>query len=84
VTREEIRSLVLGVLSEIAPEIDPARIDPKMDLREQIEIDSMDFLNFVIGVHERTGVEIPEADYPRLVALDALVDYVEARLAPTS
>ncbi len=80
--REEIRSLVLDVLSEIAPEIDPARIDPQVDLREQIEIDSMDFLNFVIGVHERTGVEIPEADYPRLVALDALVDYVAARLVP--
>jgi len=78
-TRDEIHSTVLEVLGQVAPEIDPERIDPGEDLRDQIDIDSMDLLNFVIGVHERTGVDIPEADYPKLTTLESLVEYVAAR-----
>jgi acyl carrier protein len=80
VTPDEIRSTLLEVLGEIAPEADLAGLDPREDLREQIDIDSMDVLNFAIGVHERTGVEIPEADYPKLATLDSCVAYVASRL----
>jgi acyl carrier protein len=62
----DIRKLVQEELSNIAPEIDLATVDPAADLREAMDIDSMDFLNFVTAVHRRTGVDIPEADYPKL------------------
>ena len=79
-TDDEIRALVLEALARVAPEADLAHLDPREDLREQLEIDSMDLLNLVIAVHERTGVEIPEADYPRLATLDSAVAYLAARL----
>jgi acyl carrier protein len=80
VTEDELRALVLDALAGVAPEADLAHLDPREDLREQLEIDSMDLLNFVIAVHERTGVEIPEADYPRLATLDSALAYLAARL----
>jgi acyl carrier protein len=76
VTRDETRAVVLDTLAGIAPEVDPAAVLPDVDLRDQLDIDSMDFFNFVIALHERLGVEIPERDYPRLGTLDAIVDYV--------
>ena len=75
-TRDEIRSELLAALAEVAPEADLARLDSREDLREQLEIDSMDLLNLAIGVQRRTGVEIPEADYPKLATLDRCVDYL--------
>jgi acyl carrier protein len=78
VTRDEIRATVLATLAEIAPEVDPAAVLPGVDLRDQLDIDSMDFLNFVIALHERLGVDIPERDYPKLATLDTIVDYVAA------
>jgi acyl carrier protein len=78
VTRDEIKAAVLATLAEIAPEVDPAAVLPDVDLRDQLDIDSMDFLNFVIALHERLGVDIPERDYPKLETLDTIVDYVAA------
>jgi acyl carrier protein len=80
-TRDEIRSALLAALGAVAPEADLEHLDPRLDLREQLEIDSMDLLNVAIGVHERTGVEIPEADYPKLATLDSAVTYLASRLA---
>ena len=79
-TRDEIHSTLLEALGNVAPEADLAHLDSRADLREQLEIDSMDLLNFAIGVHERTGVEIPEADYRKLATLDSAVAYLESRL----
>lgn len=76
---DEIRAIVLSALGEIAPEADAASIAPGENLREQLDLDSMDFLNFVIAVHERLGIEIPEADYPRLASLDGAVAYLAAK-----
>ena len=76
----ELRDVLLSCLLEVAPEIDGIEIDPDVDLREQIDIDSMDFLNFLTAVHESTGVEIPEIDYPKLATLDACVRYLGARV----
>jgi len=79
-TRDQIELTVLRLLGEIAPEVDTAAIKPDVNLRDQIDIDSMDFLNFVIAIHKELGVEIPEADYSRLVTLGGCVDYLSARV----
>ena len=68
-------------LGNIAPEIDLKTVDAGADLREALDIDSMDFLNFVTAIHRRLGVDIPEIDYPKLVTLDGAVHYLEAKLA---
>lgn len=79
-TNEQIRALVAEALAEVAPEANLAQLPPDADLREELEIDSMDFLNFLIGVQRRTGIEVPEADYRKLATLDAAVAYLAARL----
>lgn len=76
----EIREVVLGVLNGIAPEIELDGIDASRDLREQADIDSVDFLNFVIGLHREFKIEIPDADMPKLSTLDSCVDYLVSRL----
>jgi acyl carrier protein len=80
VTRDEIRACVLDALASVAPEAEAAAIDPASSLREQLELDSMDHLNFLITLHETLGVEIPEADYPRLQTLDQVVAYTAVEL----
>ena len=81
ITQESIRDAVFSVLGEIAPEADPAAVNPAESLRDQLDLDSMDFLNFVIALHKRLGVEIPEADYPKLASVDGAVSYLAARAA---
>ena len=76
----DIRNVVQEELNNIAPEIDLASIDPAADLREALDINSMDFLNFITAIHHRLGVDIPELDYPKLVTLDGAVAYIEAKL----
>ena len=76
----DIRKVVQEELSNIAPEVDLATIDPASDLREAIDINSMDFLNFITAIHHRLGVEIPELDYPKLITLDGAVAYIAAKL----
>jgi acyl carrier protein len=76
----DIRGVVLEELSNIAPEADMAKVDPARDLREAIDIDSMDLLNFVTAIHHRLGVDIREVDYPKLVTLAGAISYIEARL----
>jgi acyl carrier protein len=78
-TREQIRSAILDTLCTIAPEIDPAGIVPGAPLREQIDLDSMDFLNVIIRLHETLGIDIPESDYAQLATLDSAVDYLARR-----
>jgi len=75
-TATEIRAAVLASLAEIAPEADLDGLDETADLREQLDIDSFDFLNVVIGVHERTGIDVPERDYPKLTTLAGCIDYL--------
>ena len=79
----DVRKVVEEELGNIAPEVDFAAVDPAADLREAIDIDSMDCLNFITAIHHRLGVDIPEADYPKLVTLDGAVAYIEAKLAST-
>ena len=76
----EIRQKVLGILGGLAPEIDVHTLKPDVRLRDQMDIDSMDFLNFLIGVDAELGVDIPEADYPRLATLNAIYAYLREKL----
>ncbi|GAB2176992.1 acyl carrier protein [Dongia sp. agr-C8] len=78
--REEIRKAILEGLSNIAPETDPASIGDQADVREALDIDSMDFLNFVIALHRQLQIDIPEADYPKLLTIGGATDYLAARL----
>ena len=75
----ELGELVKRALYEVAPDLQDEIIDPDTSFRDQFEFDSMDFLNFVIGIHQVTGVEIPEADYPQLTSLKDSVSYLRAR-----
>ena len=79
-TQPDIRAVVQEELSNIAPETDVSSIGPTADLREALDIDSMDFLNFITAIHRRLGVDVPELDYPKLVTLDGAVKYLEAKL----
>ena len=75
-TDAEARDLLLSVLAEIAPEADGTTLDGSVELAEQLDIDSMDFLTLVTAVSERTGIDIPERDYPKLRTLDDAVAYL--------
>ncbi len=76
----DIHKAVQEELNNIAPEIDMSGIDPAADLREAMDIDSMDFLNFITALHRRLGIDIPEIDYPKLVTLDVAMTYLKAKL----
>jgi acyl carrier protein len=80
-TKEDIRGDVLSVLTTIAPEVDPEDIVDDVLLRDQVDLDSMDWLNFLLGIHKRLRIEIPEADYASLRTLADVVDYVDARVS---
>jgi acyl carrier protein len=79
VTEKILREAVLAALTSVAPEVDAAAIRPGVSFRDQFDLDSVDFLNFVLALHERLGVDIPEADYPKLYTLDGAVTYLAAR-----
>jgi acyl carrier protein len=79
-TEDEIKAVVLRTLGSIAPEADLSQVDPDVALRDQLDVDSIDFLNFIIGLHNELNVEIPEADYPELGTLNNCVAYLK-RLA---
>jgi acyl carrier protein len=80
----DIGRVVLEELNNIAPEVDLAAVDPTADLHEAIDIDSMDFLNFVTALHHRLGVDIPELDYPKLITIDGTIRYLQAHLKPAT
>jgi acyl carrier protein len=77
--RAKLKQTALAILRGIAPEVEPDEIAPSVPLRNQVDLDSMDWLNFLIGLHKTLGVNIPEADYAQLVTLDNVLDYLQAR-----
>lgn len=83
-TPDEIKTAIFGVLGEIAPEADFGTLKPTADLREALDLDSMDFLNFAIGLHEALGIDIPESDYPKLATLERAIVYVATKNAITT
>ncbi len=77
----DTRATIVRTLREIAPEIDVASLNPDVHLREQVDLDSMDWLNFILGVGERFNVDIPEAEYARLLTINDFVHYVSTAVA---
>jgi acyl carrier protein len=80
-TREEVRSTMVTILGGIAPEVDLAAIRSDADLREELDIDSMDFLRIIVRIQEQLGVSVPESDYPLVRTLDGCVAYVMEKRA---
>ena len=79
-TEKAIQEVVLRALGNVAPEVDLESIDPSKDLRDQIDIDSVDFLNFVLGLHKELAVDIPDSDVAKITTLNGCVGYLMARV----
>lgn len=75
-----LRAGIIETLAGIAPEIDAGELIAAKPLRNQVDLDAMDWLYVIIGLHQRFAVDIPEADYAQLTSLDAIVAYLAARL----
>ena len=80
-TETETVARLRAILADVAPDLDVASIAPDADLRNDVGLDSMDFLNFVIAAHKQLGVDVPEADYGKVTTLAKFAGYVEARRA---
>jgi len=76
---DEIRKVALAELKRIAPELED--VQPAKPLRDQVDLDSMDWLNFLVALNERLKIEIPEADYRKLGTLEQIVDYLAKKSA---
>lgn len=83
-TEEQIRAALLESIVAVAPEVDVAALAADTDLRDQIDIDSYDFLQVLVGLHERLGVDVPETDYQRFRTLDSAVRYLAGRVQGSS
>ncbi len=79
-TRDDVRRAVLACLADVAPDADLASLAPDADMRRALDLDSMDVLNFAIGLHKMLGVDVPESEYRRLATLAGCVDLVASRL----
>jgi acyl carrier protein len=79
-TPDEVRQHVLHALTEIAPEADLQSLRPNVSLRDQLDIDSMDYLNFMIALSKSLSVDIPERDYPKLASVESCVDYLNRKI----
>lgn len=75
----QARSVVEDVLTRVAPEADLSAVDPDADLRRELDLDSMDFLTLVEGLHDATGVDVDEDDYPRVRTLNGAVTFLVER-----
>lgn len=78
---DDVRATVIAAIAAVAPEVDPAGLDPDEEIWFGLDLDSMDQLRIMEQLAERTGVHIPEADYPRLQSIDDIVDYLVATTA---
>lgn len=82
-TRTEIRSLVLRAIGRVAPEADLSTLRGDVDIRDELDIDSIDFVKFLTALHEDLRCDIPERDYSELSTVDGAERYLTRRLAPT-
>lgn len=80
-TEEEVKQIVLDIIAEIAPDEDTTDIKPDVRLREQLDLDSMDFLDIVMELRKQHGIEVPEEDYPKLATLDSCAEYLTPKFA---
>jgi acyl carrier protein len=79
-TTAEIQKAILDILASIAPDEDLSKLDPQVPFRDQMELDSMDFLDIVMELRKRYRVQIPEEDYPALASMNSSVEYLLPRM----
>mgnify|MGYP000023531005 CR=1 FL=1 len=75
-TKEDTKQVVLDIIADVAPDEDLSNVKPDVRLRDQLELDSMDFLDIVMELRKRHNIEVPEADYPELASLDSCAAYL--------
>ena len=75
-TEDQVKQIVTDIINEIAPDEDTSDIKPDVNLRDQMDLDSMDFLDIVMELRKQHGIEVPEADYPELASLDSCANYL--------
>jgi acyl carrier protein len=75
-TPDDVKKIVLSIIAEIAPDEDLSNVKPEVRLRDQLELDSMDFLDIVMELRKKYGIEVPEADYGKLASLDSCAEYL--------
>jgi acyl carrier protein len=80
-TPEEMRKAIVEALAQVAPDTQPARIGIDEDIRDALDIDSVDFLNFILVLHKRLGVDVPEADYAKLATIHKAANYLIGAMA---
>ncbi|HSP83083.1 MAG TPA: phosphopantetheine-binding protein [Gillisia sp.] len=78
-TRQEIQSAIFELLKKTAPDTDPRSLKPDENIRETLNIDSFDALRFLVALHEKLGIDIPEEDYGKTTTLGSLTDYLEKK-----
>lgn len=78
-TEVEIRSLIAELIGEIAPEAEMTTLSDDQDMRDALDLDSMDFNNLIIAIHKRTGIDVPELDYRKLFTMRGAIAYLTAR-----
>jgi acyl carrier protein len=83
VAKEDLASLARSALASVVPDVENQPLNPDAVFRDQMDLDSLEFLNFVIAPQEATGIGIPQKDYPQLANLNGCVDYLAARLKDT-
>jgi acyl carrier protein len=81
VTDAQLRAAVLAALAGVAPEVEEIALDPGQTIRDQLDIDSMDFLNFMMALNQTFGIEVPEQDYAEVASLNGCVRYLAHKLA---
>jgi acyl carrier protein len=81
-TPAEIESAVVSAIKKVAPEADPTRVPRDADIRDELDIDSMDFLSYVTAIHRELGVDIPERDYPKLTSIEGAVRHLTTLVGP--
>ena len=75
-TEEQVKQIVIDIINEIAPDEDTSNLKSEVNLRNQMDLDSMDFLDIVMELRKQHGIEVPEEDYPKLASLDSCADYL--------
>ena len=80
-THDECKQLVLDIVADIAPDEDLSNVKPDVRLRDQLQLDSMDFLDIVMELRKRHGIEVPEADYMKLASLNSTAEYLVPKFA---
>ena len=79
-TKEQIKTTILEIIAQIIPDEDLSNLKGDIPLREQVELDSMDFLDIIMELRKRYGIEVPEDDYTQLATLDGSVAYLEPQM----